>query len=230
MAQPDPALGISVDFPTQTVRNGLLFAMQLGKPNALDRRLKFIMRTTTMPTYWLSVADVLAEDAAIGATELVLGDTGGLNPGGGEILLGTETYTYSAVVDDSVTLTSPLLTDHDAGEPVLVNVQLSTPPRLDRDGEPLDPNIEVKRNHDTELEVDAAVEVTAATQEELPPVGNFRPSKITITLMGQEYAQIEGCKECVYNGDRYQYGFEPEIDGLFDLDVHQIIFFAIEDA
>lgn len=232
MAQPDPALGISVAFPTEQVRNGLLFAMQLGKPNALDRRLKFVMRTDVLPTYWISLGDMLAEDALTGATQVVLGDVTDLDPDGGELLIGAEQYVYTAIDDEAsaLTLASPLLSDYAAGEPVLANVQLDQTPRLDRDGEPLDPNIEVRRDGSTELEVDAAVEVTPATQEELPPIGNFRPSKITVTLMAQEYVQIQGCKECLYNGDRYQYGFEPEIDGLFDLDVHQIVFFAIEDA
>src|ERR687892_2652358 len=45
MAQPDPALGISANFPTQTVRNGLLFAMQVGKPGDVLRQVKFVKKS-----------------------------------------------------------------------------------------------------------------------------------------------------------------------------------------
>jgi hypothetical protein len=164
MATPDPALGLSATFPTADVRNALLFAMQMGKANDSNARLKFIITSSDAPTYWQ---------------------------------------------DD---------------------VQLDSPPRLDRDGKPLNPNIEVRKTPDEEVEVDAAVEVAPALPNELPPIGNFRPSKLTVTLMEQEYDQVKEAREVLYNTDRYVYGSEPEIDGLFDLDFHQIVYFAVEDS
>ena len=56
--------------------------------------------------------------------------------------------------------------------------------------------------------VDCAVEFERADAEELP-VGNFRPTKATVTLLDEEYDQVKGARELVYNGDRYVYGYEP---------------------
>jgi len=44
MVQPNPSLGISVDFPSDTVRNALLFAMQMGSPNDTTRQVRFIKK------------------------------------------------------------------------------------------------------------------------------------------------------------------------------------------
>lgn len=45
MVLPDPSLGISVNFPTETVRNGLLFAMQMGKANMVGREVRFVKKS-----------------------------------------------------------------------------------------------------------------------------------------------------------------------------------------
>lgn len=45
MVQPDPALGIAVNFPSATVRNALLFAMQMGKPNQEIKQVKFVKKS-----------------------------------------------------------------------------------------------------------------------------------------------------------------------------------------
>jgi hypothetical protein len=44
VAQPDPSLGIAVNFPTETVRNALLFAMQMGAPNMSGREIAFVKK------------------------------------------------------------------------------------------------------------------------------------------------------------------------------------------
>jgi hypothetical protein len=109
------------------------------------------------------------------------------------------------------------------------NVQLSTTPRLDRDGIPLDPDVEVRREADQNLEVDCAIEVVRAEAEELP-VGNFRPTKVVATLLDAEYALVQGCRELLYNGDRYVFGYEPESNGLFDVGVYTMIFYAKDES
>ena len=101
--------------------------------------------------------------------------------------------------------------------------------RLDRDGRPLNPEVSVVQTPDQEIAVDVAIELTDATADELP-VGNFRPVKATITLMAQEYEQVRGCREITYNNDRYGFSHELDANGLFDLTVHTLVFFALNES
>lgn len=164
--QPDPSLGISANFPSATVRNALLFAMQMAKPNAAIQQVRFVKRSDGR-RYFLD---------------------------------GTEVFP--------------------APEGTL---------RLDRDGDPLDPNVEIQESEEELVDVDVAVEKTEATAEELP-VGNFRPVKATVTLMEQEYQQIAECTELVHDQDRYRLAYELDVIGLFDLTFHTLIFFAIDES
>lgn len=157
--------GLNVDFPTQQVRDGLLFAMQLGKPSDTTRQVTFIRK--------------------VGTVQFFLGSS-----------------------------TTPL-------DPATV--------RKDRDGRPLNPDIRVEQAADEEIKVDVAIEVEPAEADELP-VGNFRPTKAVVTLMAQEYEKVRGCRELRYNADRYVFGYEPQINGLFDLDFHTMIFYAIDES
>lgn len=110
---------------------------------------------------------------------------------------------------------------------------LPSPPRMGRDGEPLDPEIEVRAGTPVILEVpkdlDCAVEIELADADELP-VGNFRRTKAVVTFLDVDYAKIAGCKEMTYNGDRYLYGYEPEALGLFGVGVHTIIWYALDES
>lgn len=109
------------------------------------------------------------------------------------------------------------------------DIELTEPPRMGRDNEPLDPDIEVRTAADEVVEVDCAIEIDLADADELP-VGNFRETKATVTFLDVDYAQIDGCKEMTYNGDRYVYGYEPEAPGLFDVGVHSIIFYCLDES
>lgn len=162
MVQPDPSLGIAVDFDSDGFRQAIKFAMQMGTNPAPDRRPKFVKRNATV-TYWKNNAPYV----------------------------GT--------------------------------------PRMDRDGVPLDPDIEVRRAADVNIEVDCAIEVVRADAEELP-VGNFRPTKVVATLLDAEYQQVKDCRELLYNGDRYVFGYEPESNGLFDVGVYTMIFYAKDES
>lgn len=164
MAQPDPALGISVDFPELDFRNGITFAMQMGKPN--DPEL--------VPTF-------------------------------GFVATGEKTYRRGTEVLDPASV------------------------RKDRDGRPLDPTIRVFQAPAVRIEVDCAIEVTPVNAEELP-VGNFRPSKAEVTVLDTEWQKIRGCRDMKYNGDTYLFAFEPEVNGLFGVDVHTLVFYALKDS
>lgn len=101
--------------------------------------------------------------------------------------------------------------------------------RKDRDGRPLDPTITWEDAPGARVQADCAIEITRADAAELP-VGNFRPTKATVTLLDVDYAQVKGCRELVYLGDRYAFGYEPEAPGLFDVGVHMLVFYAIEET
>lgn len=163
MVNPDPSLGLSAAFPTETVRNALRFAMQMGKPSDVTRQVRFLRRTGTV-TYFRG-------DVPIPIAEV----------------------------------------------------------RRDRDGKPLDPEIRIVRVPDESIDVDVAIELTEATADEIP-VGNFRPVKATVTLMEPEYQLIKGCRELLYNADRYGFGYELDATGLFDLTFHTLIFFALNES
>lgn len=101
--------------------------------------------------------------------------------------------------------------------------------RTDRDGKPLNPDVRMEAGTDQEIPVDCAIEITKADADELP-VGDFRPTKATVTVLDSDYLDIEGCQEMRYNADRYLFGYEPEADGMFDSGVHQLVFYAVDDS
>lgn len=116
------------------------------------------------------------------------------------------------------------------------DVELEDVPRLDRDGRPFDPDVEVRSSADQQYkvgtgtdEVDVAIEVERADAEELP-VGNFRPTKVVVTALDVDYAVIKDCRELIYNGDRYMFGYEPESTGLFEVGVYTLIFYALDES
>ena len=109
-------------------------------------------------------------------------------------------------------------------------VQLDTPPPMGRTGEPLDVDIEVRTPQPVIVEdANCAIEIERVDADELP-VGKFLPSKAVVTLLDIDYAKIAGCKEMTYNGDRYGSPTEPEALGMFEVGIHTIIFYAIDDT
>lgn len=115
-------------------------------------------------------------------------------------------------------------------------VLLTTTPRTDRDGKPLDPEIELVRGADQQIlsgsgpdEVNVAIEVDRADADELP-VGNFRPTKVVITALDTDYVKIKDCRELIYNGDRYLFGYEPESNGLFEVGIYTMIFYGKDES
>lgn len=102
-------------------------------------------------------------------------------------------------------------------------------PRMGRSGEPLDPEIRVVKAPPQEIEVDCAIEVEDVKADDLP-VGNFKPVKVTVTVLDTEYVKLAGVKEMRYNGDLYMKDHEPEVDGLFGVDVHMLVFFAVDES
>ena len=91
-------------------------------------------------------------------------------------------------------------------------------------------DIEVRRP-DPEIVEDAncAIEIERANADEIP-VGKFLNTKAVVTLLDVDYAKIQGCKELRYNGDRYASPTEIEAPGLFDVGIHTIIYYAIDES
>jgi hypothetical protein len=104
-----------------------------------------------------------------------------------------------------------------------------TNPPLDRDGYPFDPEIKRTPAPGARVTVNCAIEMVKADQEEIP-VGSFRPVKAIVTLLDVDYALVKGCKEIILNGDTYAYGYEPGAMGLFEVGVHQMIFYAVQET
>ena len=108
-------------------------------------------------------------------------------------------------------------------------VEVTPAPRLDQDGKPLDPDIEVRQPAPVEMKVDCAVEFFQASPDELP-TGNFLPTKAVLTLLDQDYAKVKGCLDVRLGGDRYRLGYEVPPMGLFDVGIHQLVFFALDES
>ena len=176
MAKPDPNLGIPANFPEQTFRNAIHFAMQMGTNPLLDKDGKL----ERAPTFVI--------------------------PGDGWSYLDQDGHVIWA-----------------EGDP------LAGKPRTDQDGQPLDPDIEVVEDPDTEITRDCAIEVTRADADELP-VGNFRPTKVVVTLLDDDYLAVKDARRLLYNGDEYIFGYEPESVGLFEVGVYTLIFYALDES
>lgn len=104
------------------------------------------------------------------------------------------------------------------------------PPRLDQEGKPLDPTIRVESVPAREpLQTDCAVEFESATADEVP-VGNFRPAKVVITLLEEEYEQVQDAIEVRLGGDVYVIGYQRPPMGLFQVGVRQFVAFARDET
>lgn len=103
--------------------------------------------------------------------------------------------------------------------------------RTDPEGNPLDPfaqpvSTTVPRAN---TQVDCALEFSDATADELP-VGNFRPTKVVVTVFDTDYEVVKDAKELLIGGDRYLIGYERPPLGLFEVGMHQIVAFAIDES
>ncbi len=109
----------------------------------------------------------------------------------------------------------------------LDNVEVFTP-RVDRDGVPLNPEIKVVENQAVERKVDCAVEIEHIKPNELP-VGPYRPTKATVTVLDEQYGLINGCREMRYSGDTYLFDSQNGM-GLFDMGVFVMYFYGADES
>lgn len=108
---------------------------------------------------------------------------------------------------------------------------ISYPPgtAVDEDGIAFDPTIARTTTQPPPVKVDCAFEFSDATPDELP-VGTFRPTKVIITLLEEEYQQVADAEEVVIGGDRYYLSHEHPPLGLFDASIRQLTAYAIDEA
>lgn len=117
-----------------------------------------------------------------------------------------------------------------AGTPTYYkNGTLIASPPLDQDGLPFDPEIVKVQDPGEVVTCNCSVEVSRADADEIP-VGNFRPVKAVVTLLDTDYELIKGCREMIFNNDTYSYGYEPGALGLFDVGIHIMVFYAVQET
>lgn len=114
-------------------------------------------------------------------------------------------------------------------------VELGVTPRLDLDGKPLDPMVEVrteaavtKKQGPGADEIACAIEMEMIDREELP-VGNLAPSRMTVTVLDVDWVKLDGVREVIMGGDRYVSPKIPPALGLFDAGIQQIYFYAVDE-
>lgn len=102
-------------------------------------------------------------------------------------------------------------------------------PRVDQDGNPIDPNIRVTTTPPDPVQIPCAVEFSTSRPDERP-VGSFKATKATITILDTHWPQVEDAIEVSLGGDRYAISYEHPPPGLFDATVHMIECFAISET
>lgn len=126
------------------------------------------------------------------------------------------------------------------GEPVYTRGGSTLDPasvRLDPNGRPLDPTIKVTRPGAQQVYVPCAVEFSPAEANELP-VGNFRPTKATITVLDFDdsatpvalFDQVKDATDVILGGDSYMIAYRPPPLGMGLVTIHQMVAFARQET
>lgn len=111
----------------------------------------------------------------------------------------------------------------------------ATSVRLDAQGRPLDPTVKVTRTMPTSVQIPFAVEIAPANAEEVP-VGNFRPTKATLTVLDEDgegnalFAQVKNATDVIMGGDTYAIMYRLPPVGLGPITVYTLIAFARQET
>lgn len=99
---------------------------------------------------------------------------------------------------------------------------------VDEDNVPFDPASTVTRNIPDPVQIACAVEFFDANG--VPTnFGDLVPSKATVTLLDEEYAQVKDAIGVMLRGEKYLYKSTEMPTGLFDVGIYTMHFVA-EDA
>lgn len=106
-----------------------------------------------------------------------------------------------------------------------------TYPKQDVTARPYDwtdtPVTEVERD---DVQVPVAVEFSRTGDTMDNPVGSFETPRAVITVLDEDYAEIEGASHVLLGGNRYFIRFVAPPMGLFDVTVYQIYCQAMDEA
>ena len=90
---------------------------------------------------------------------------------------------------------------------------------------PFDPQATVTRTEPTPVKVDCAIEYFDA-ENQPTNFGMIAPSRISVTLLDEDYDRVKECAYVVVHGDRYNYRRTEPPSGLFDVGVYTMHFTA----
>lgn len=80
------------------------------------------------------------------------------------------------------------------------------------------------------VQVPVAVEFTGRGSSGGTPVGTFHTPRVTITVLDEDYAQIEGADEVKLGGNTYAIDFVAPPIGLFEVTVYQLYCRAVSEV
>ena len=115
----------------------------------------------------------------------------------------------------------------DAGEQVFFHFPTQLVYNVPADGAqvPFNPTATVTSTAPPPVQVDCAVDYFDA-ENQPTEFGLLAPTRLTITLLDEDYAQVKGCAYVVVHGDRYDYRRTEPPSGLFDVGLYTMHFTA----
>lgn len=88
---------------------------------------------------------------------------------------------------------------------------------------PFDPNATVTKTTPPPVRVDCAVEYFDA-ENQPTSFGMLAPTRLSVTVLDEDYRLIQGCSYVVVHGDRYDYRRTEPPSGLFDVGLYTMHF------
>ena len=88
---------------------------------------------------------------------------------------------------------------------------------------PFDPAATVTNTTPTPVQVPCAVEYFDA-ENQPTSFGLIAPSRLSVTLLDEDYSKVKGCAFVVVHGDRYNYRRTEPPSGLFDVGLYTLHF------
>lgn len=90
----------------------------------------------------------------------------------------------------------------------------------DAEGTPFDPTATVTRTQPDPVKVPCALDFKGAT--DTTDFGILAPAKVAITLLDDDYAQVEGFTYVVIRGEKYNFESVDPPSGLFDVGLYTV--------
>jgi hypothetical protein len=101
--------------------------------------------------------------------------------------------------------------------------------RKDGDAVPFDPTATVTRTSTDPVTVPCGIKVTKASEQNTA-FGGVLPTKVTCTLLDEDYDQVKDADYIVFDGEKYLKENTGAPTGLFDVGIYSMTFTAENDA